>query len=61
MLSGLEDAPDHARRLEGRADRVGFSTPYLVEEETLGELVGELVGELRSVPTPPDRLLGVPA
>lgn len=57
MLSGLEDAPDHARRLEGRADRVGFSTPYLVEEETLGELVGEL----RSVPTPPDRLLGVPA
>lgn len=57
MLSGLAGAPDHARRLEGRADRVGFSTPYLVEEETLGELVGEL----RSVPTPPDRLQGVPA
>jgi probable F420-dependent oxidoreductase len=36
-------AAEVAERFGGLVDRVGFYTPYLVAEETLGELVAELV------------------
>jgi probable F420-dependent oxidoreductase len=49
MLSALaavgspsEVAADIATRFDGRADRVGFYTPYLMADETLGELVEAL-------------------
>jgi probable F420-dependent oxidoreductase len=37
-----EVAADIATRFGDRVDRVGFYTPYLVAEDTLGELIGEL-------------------
>ncbi|HEX3980477.1 MAG TPA: TIGR03617 family F420-dependent LLM class oxidoreductase [Acidimicrobiales bacterium] len=37
-----EVAADIATRFGGQVDRVGFYTPYLVADETLGELVSEL-------------------
>jgi probable F420-dependent oxidoreductase len=40
--SPAEVAADIVDRFGGLADRVGFTTPYLVAEDTLGELVGEL-------------------
>ncbi len=42
-------AADVARRFGDRADRVAFSTPSVIDEATLGELVGAL----RSLPVPP--------
>ena len=54
--SPAEVAADIATRFGDRADRVGFYTPYLVAEETLGALVDEL----RAVPSPPDRSQEVP-
>ncbi len=35
-------ASDIAGRFGGRVDRVGFYTPYLISEETLGELADEM-------------------
>ena len=35
-------ASDIAERFAGRVDRVGFYTPYLISEETLGELAAEM-------------------
>jgi probable F420-dependent oxidoreductase len=40
--SPAEVATDITGRFGGRVDRVGFYTPYLVADETLGELVSEL-------------------
>ena len=39
---------DIANRFGGRVDRVSFYTPYLISEETLGELVAELSDAVRS-------------
>jgi probable F420-dependent oxidoreductase len=38
---------DIASRFGGQVDRVSFYTPYLISEETLGELVTELAGAVR--------------
>ena len=40
--SPKEVASDIASRFEGRVDRVGFYTPYLISEEALGEMVDEM-------------------
>jgi probable F420-dependent oxidoreductase len=40
--SPAEVATDIVARFGGEADRVGFYTPYLVADDTLGELVDEL-------------------
>ena len=40
--SPKEVASEIGARFGGRIDRVGFYTPYLIAEETLGELVAEL-------------------
>ena len=40
--SPKEIALDIAHRFGGQVDRVGFYTPYLISEETLGEMVAEL-------------------
>lgn len=40
--SPKEVAAEAIARFGGEVDRVGFYTPYLVEEDTLGELVSEL-------------------
>jgi hypothetical protein len=40
--SPAEVADDIVARFGGLADRVGFYTPYLVADETLGALVDEL-------------------
>ena len=37
--SPKEVAADIAGRFGGQVDRVGFYTPYLISEETLGEMV----------------------
>ena len=36
---------DITRRFGGHVDRVGFYTPYLISEATLGEIVDELAGD----------------
>ena len=66
--SPAEVAAEVAGRFGGRADRVGFYTPYLVAEETLGELVDELraatgrpaTGRPVDDPTPDDPTLDDP-
>jgi hypothetical protein len=99
LLSGIEDAPDHARRLEqldtlsksgrwdeipaliddtmlsapaavgspapvaadvvarfdGQVDRVGFYTPYLMADETLGEMVEALGHQAADADGGPDQ------
>jgi len=40
--SPKEVASDIASRFDGQVDRVGFYTPYLISEETLGEMVDEM-------------------
>jgi hypothetical protein len=45
--SPKEVAADIAARFGGLVDRVGFYTPYLIDEVTLGETVTEL-GHLTS-------------
>ena len=40
--SPKEVAVDIADRFAGMVDRVGFYTPYLISEDTLGDLVAEL-------------------
>lgn len=46
--SPSEVALDIANRFGGQVDRVSFYTPYLISEETLGELVAELSDAVRS-------------
>jgi hypothetical protein len=41
--SPKEVALDLAGRFGAQVDRVGFYTPYLIAEETLGEMVTELL------------------
>ena len=43
-------ASDIADRFEGRVDRVGFYTPYLISEETLGELAAEMAAVTQPLP-----------
>ena len=40
-------ASDIAGRFAGQVDRVGFYTPYLISEETLGELAAEMAAATR--------------
>jgi hypothetical protein len=40
--SPAEVADDIVARFGGQVDRVGFYTPYLVADETLGEMVAAL-------------------
>ena len=40
-------AADIAGRFAGQVDRVGFYTPYLISEETLGELAAEMASATR--------------
>jgi probable F420-dependent oxidoreductase len=48
--SPKEVASDIADRFGGRVDRVGFYTPYLIGEETLGALVGEMAAVTQQLP-----------
>jgi hypothetical protein len=40
-------ASDIAGRFGSHVDRVGFYTPYLISEETLGELAAEMASATR--------------
>ena len=54
-------AADIAGRFGGHVDRVGFYTPYLISEETLGELAAEMAsatGMCRESMVPPRRIHG---
>jgi probable F420-dependent oxidoreductase len=48
--SPKEVAIDIAGRFGGRVDRVGFYTPYLISEGTLGEIVAELASAVPPSP-----------
>ena len=50
--SPAEVAADVVDRFGGLADRVGFYTPYLVADDTLGELVDELAVRRPHRPAP---------
>jgi hypothetical protein len=41
---------DIADRFGGRVDRVGFYTPYLIGEETLGALAAEMAAVTQPLP-----------
>ena len=43
--SPKEVAIDIEERFAGRVDRVAFYTPYLISEDTLGEMVAALASE----------------
>jgi probable F420-dependent oxidoreductase len=48
--SPKEVASNIAARFGGRVDRVGFYTPYLIGEETLGELAAEMAAVAQHLP-----------
>jgi len=48
--SPKEVALDIADRFGGKVDRVGFYTPYVISEETLGETVAELASAVPHLP-----------
>jgi hypothetical protein len=49
--SPREVASDIAGRFKGQVDRVGFYTPYLMSEETLGEMMDAMTsGRAESAP-----------
>ena len=48
--SPKEVALDIADRFGGKVDRVGFYTPYVISEETLGEIVAELASAVPHSP-----------
>ncbi len=50
MGSPKEVALDIADRFGGKVDRVGFYTPYVISEETLGEIVAELASAVPRSP-----------